>query len=165
MFFIHIILFACLDSKQEVVLPSTGNPNPSDNSEGLEPNVPPPTLDDGCQATHTWQKNAPKANTGVTVTSTLDTSRVVDGILVDFLLTDGEIAYGIMCPSRTISVEVPTNLGTVSLAVFVDANQNGPSKDDLQGVSKPISITTENIDVPSISLSTTPVPLFNFASE
>ena len=174
MFLLYVALIACTDDKQEVVLPSTvpadamtvtdadpaGNSNPVAAAPVDDPTVP---FGDGCQATHVWQQQAPRSDSGVTVNSTVETDRIVDEILVDFLRTDGEVAYGIKCSSKTISADVPSNLGTVRLAVFIDSDRNGPSRSDLQGFSQLISITTSAVTVAPISLSTTPVPLFNFA--
>ena len=176
MFFVFIALFACTDGKQEVVLPLKISPKPTQTTEAAPPeqsapidlapdNPSPLPFSDGCQATSVWQEMAPQPEVGVTVTSSAETSRIIAELLVDFLLSDGEVVYSVKCPSNAISVDVPSNLGTVRLAVFVDSDRNGPSKSDLQGVSQPISITTTAVTVPPISLSKTPVPLFNFGEE
>ena len=176
MFLIYTTLLACTDDKQEVVLPLRMAPDitkatdvaPIDEPDSVTPtstSAPEPPTIDGCQATHVWQQKAPQPTSGVTVTAKVETAQIINELLVDFLLSDGEVTYGIKCPSNTISVDIPANLGTVRLAVFVDNDRNGPSKSDLQGVSQPISITTNAVSVPPISLSETPVPLFNFAEE
>ena len=112
---------------------------------------------------HQWKDLRAKEIEKITFSASLDTSESVQMLLVDIISpTANEIQVGIMCPSKDIELEIPKNLGQVQLAIFIDNNNNGPSADDIQTLSKQFDISDKNISLGKIPISDTPITFYNF---
>jgi len=167
-----MLLYGCIDSKETYVLPSSveeqrakeksSSSLPVNENNPVTDIPPAPNITDGCRISHMWEESNPKEGKGIQLTGTLNASRPADIVIVDLINRDGEIVFGFLCPSKTIDIAIPKNLGQIYAAVFIDANNNGPSKDDLQGLSKKITIAETEITLPEIELSTDPISMFNF---
>jgi hypothetical protein len=171
-----LLIIGCWDSKETYTLPSNTGPhephiikkeisdvNAATGSENDDGMPPPPNESEGCRSTHNWRNKSPKNGTGIKFSTTFITTDPIDNLLVDFINPEGEIIYGTICPNGNISIEVPKDLGEIYIAIFVDENQNGPSKDDLQGFSDTFLIQNEDVHLSPISSSEKLIPKFNYA--
>lgn len=87
-------------------------------------------------------------------------------VLVDFILpTYGEVQYSIVCKGSELHFPVPRMLGKVSVAVFVDETEDGPSATDPQGLIEGVEIATDNIDLGTIELNASLGTLYQFEKE
>lgn len=101
----------------------------------------------------------------VTVSLSLDSSVLGQDLIVDLIQSEhGELKYGVTCKGTAFSFQAPKMLGSVRLAVFVDADQNGPTKNDTQGVTDSFIITDQPVTVSSVEWSTGPLSYYNFSS-
>ena len=50
----------------------------------------------------------------------------------------------------------------VKLAVFIDSNKNGPTADDIQGLSEELKIEMENFALDNLTLGKTPLTFYNY---
>lgn len=135
-------------------------PHPSDQDvDGSDT----PKASDGCIISHNWKELRSEDIEKVIFKASFETEEFVQHLLVDFISPrTREVKAGIICPSKEIEVAIPKNLGIVQVAIFIDSNQNGPSVDDLQGISEQIEIKDEEITITNITLSTTPLSYYNF---
>jgi hypothetical protein len=118
---------------------------------------------DGCILSHDWRDLRSDDVEKVLFRASFETDEPVQQLLVDFIsLETGKIEAGIICPSKEIKVDIPKNIGLIQVAIFIDNNQNGPSVDDLQGISEKIEIKDEEITIKNITLSDTPLSYYNF---
>ena len=61
--------------------------------------------------------------------------------------------FGVECATqKEFSIEIPTDLGKVWLAAFLDLNSDGPSKEDPQGRSAVIDIAGDKISEIEINI-------------
>ena len=89
-----------------------------------------------------------------------------DQILLDILDAKvGEILFNAVCFGGSFSFMIPPMLGEARLAVFIDADKNGPSANDLQGISEPFMVIDTEITMPPIAFSTTPLPMYKFGAD
>lgn len=89
-----------------------------------------------------------------------------DQILLDVLDAKvGEILFSAVCSGGSFSFRIPPMLGEARLAVFIDVDKNGPSSNDLQGISEPFMIIDTEITMPPIAFSTTPLPMYKFGAD
>ena len=99
----------------------------------------------------------------LTMSISLDSKAIGHPVLIDIIESEhGELQYGVVCKGQHPSFNIPKMLGTVRLAVFVDENQNGPSKEDTQGMSDIITITDTDIQIPKIEWMSTPISFYHF---
>ena len=111
------------------------------------------------------QKVELTAENSVTVSLSLDSSVLGQDLMVDLIQSEhGELKYGVTCKGTAFSFQAPKMLGSVRLAVFVDKDQNGPTKNDIQGVTSPFTITDQPITVSSFDWSTGPLSYYDFSS-
>lgn len=87
-------------------------------------------------------------------------------VLVDFILPEyGEVKYGVVCKGTDLRFPVPQMLGKVSVAIFIDTAEDGPSATDPQGLKTDVDITTENVELGTIELNATLGALYHFGQE
>ncbi len=99
----------------------------------------------------------------IALTVSLDVKAAGYEVMIDLIESSfGELKYGLVCSGTNPTLRVPKMLGTVRVAAFVDADTNGPSKNDVQGMSDPITITDQDLSIPTIQWSTTPIEFYNF---
>ena len=83
--------------------------------------------------------------------------------VIDLIQSEhGELQYGVVCKEPTSHFKHPKCLGTVRAAIFIDADHNGPSAKDVQGVTDVFTITDEFIPIPSVEWSDRPLSYYNF---
>lgn len=101
----------------------------------------------------------------VTVSLSLDSRVLGQDLMVDLIQSEhGELKYGVTCKGTAFSFQAPKMLGSVRLAVFIDADQNGPTKNDTQGVTDPFLITDQPVTVSSVEWGTGPLSYYDFSS-
>ena len=66
------------------------------------------------------------------------------------------------CESNQISLSIPKNLGRIMVVVFSDDNANGPSPDDIQGISTAVNVQENDIDLGLIKVYPRPIEFFQF---
>ncbi len=112
------------------------------------------------------QKEPLSKDNSVALTVSLDVKAAGYEVMIDLIESSfGELKYGLVCSGTNPTLRVPKMLGTVRVAAFVDADINGPSKNDLQGMSKPITITDQDVSIPTITWSDTPIEFYNFDAQ
>ena len=114
---------------------------------------------------------APPANQSVDLTSensvqltvSLDNQALGQQVLVDVIESEyGEVKYGLVCSGTNPTLTIPHMLGSVRVVVFIDGDKNGPSKNDTQGMTDVFTITKDDINIPEILWSDSPLPFYNF---
>lgn len=87
-------------------------------------------------------------------------------VLVDFILPEyGEVKYSVVCKGTDLRFPIPQMLGKVSVVVFIDEAEDGPSATDAQGIKHDFEITTENVDLGTIELNDSLGSLYHFGQE
>mgnify|MGYP007047380258 CR=1 FL=1 len=102
----------------------------------------------------------------LTMTVALDSKALGHQVMIDVIESEhGELKYGVVCKGQNPSFSIPKMLGTVRVAVFVDADKNGPSKADAQGMSNIITITDNDIEIPTVEWMSTPISFYHFENK
>ncbi len=129
---------------------------------------PPPPLEDKTLADNDC---APPPNQNVELTPensvqltvSLDNQALGQQVLVDVIESEyGEVKYGLVCSGKNPTLTIPQMLGSVRVVVFIDGDKNGPSKNDTQGMTDIFTITKDDINIPEIVWSESPLPFYNF---
>ena len=114
---------------------------------------------------------APPENQGKPITDdnsvpikvTLDPKVIGHQIMVDIIEAQhGELQFGVVCQGTEFSFKAPKMLGEVRVAVFIDADENGPSKTDVQGITDLFTITDEPIALSKVEWVDTPLSYYHF---
>ena len=106
----------------------------------------------GCRTTQYWSPSLDPQNT-VQVRGGINGDGSKKQYLIDVISVEKNASvFGVECfTSSELSFALPTDLGTVWLFAFVDANGNGLSKDDIQGRSEDIVVT--DVDLAGVVVS------------
>jgi len=118
--------------------------------------------DNDCAPPENQGKPITESNS-VTVTVSLDSKVIGHQIMVDIIESQhGELLFGVVCQGTEFSFKAPKMLGEVRVAIFVDADENGPSKTDVQGITDLFTITNEAISLPKVEWVDTPLAYYHF---
>ena len=129
------------------------------------PSKPPVELKtgDGCMATQKAQDEEKNFSSFLRLQTRFTEMQSNQILLGDILSPEsGEIHWQFTCIGSEIAIDVPSNLGKVQLAVFVDDDKNGPSSNDIQGISPVFFLEQTDIQLDPISASTDASSFYNF---
>ncbi len=112
------------------------------------------------------QTTALTPENSVTASISLDSKALGEDLMIDFIQSEhGELKYGVTCRGTEFSFQIPKMMGSVRVAVFIDKDRNGPSKEDIQGVTDSFTVTDQPITIPPVEWSTDPLSYYNFDSK
>ena len=105
-------------------------PQPDAASEGAKP-----PSDGSCQPAAYAIESHPRGGPTVTLSGSVGGAAAEGTMLVELVEPAQRMSvYGVACPlTTTFSIAVPADLGEVVLAIFIDANGNGPDSTDVAG--------------------------------
>lgn len=99
----------------------------------------------------------------ITVSVSLGPKVLGYDLMIDLIQSEhGELQYGVVCKGTNFSFKAPKMLGTVRAAVFIDADHNGPSAEDVQGVTETFTITDKSVTIPTVAWSDGPLSYYSF---
>jgi hypothetical protein len=189
---LFLFLWACL-SEPQYTLPELksqkspsllgDDPPPEPGNDGMiEENIPPPNdefSDNGglCRPVSSSMKRFPAVSeTGIEVSTDISIKEGSGALLVEVVRQDPEkgsvVVYNISC-NRASSLKffIPKNIGSVYAVYFADKGGDGPTEDDLVGVSDLMDTTQEDSFSHSIflekgnSIAPLQLPFFPIAEE
>ena len=122
-------------------------------------------VDEGC---------GPTSNYATKVTLTPENSSLISGTitggvsesgpyLIDVMDLEGTQLYSLMCTQPQFEFRVPAENNMARLAFFEDADRNGPSETDKQGMSDLLTLDKTPINGLQITLGGNVVEGFNFS--
>lgn len=181
-----IALLACGGPQETYIVPTgiqpqdpstTEAPPPAPSPSPNIPNIPPAVgeggnagdlpvgVDEGCGPTSTYadKTTLTDANSSL-ITGTITGGTSASGpFLIDLMDLEGTQLYSIMCTQAQFEFRVPAENNMARLAFFEDADRNGPSQTDKQGLSDILTLDMKPISGLQIVLGADMVDGFNFA--
>lgn len=177
-----LFIFACGGPQETYIVPTGAQPkglkpdsqnhstqslaeNDELEADGLPDEDMPMGVDEGCGPT----SNYVSKHTLTTENSSLITGTITGGVsesgpfLIDLIAIDGTQVYSIMCRKPQFEFRVPAENNVVRLAVFEDADQNGPSENDKQATSDILTLDNSPINGLTVILGEESVEGFNFS--
>ena len=177
---------ACGGPQETYIVPTGAQPkgaappSPEPSSAAVMPEDPPgaPTVDGGGSAGDipmgVDEGCGPTSNYSSKITLTPENSTLISGtisggvspngpFLIDLMDVEGTQLYSLMCTQPQFEFRVPADNNLARLAFFEDADKNGPSETDKQGMSDLITLDTTPISGLQIELGSSVVEGFNFS--
>ena len=177
-FAIHVLFTGCnnepeYDLSQIPIENTTPSQKQEKNSPSPPEEQPPPPddapedgafeIDDNDCVPPLGQETTLNEANSVTISVNLGPKVLGHELMIDLIQSEhGELQYGVVCKGTSFSFQAPKMLGTVRAAIFIDADHNGPSAKDVQGVTDVFTITDKAISIPSVEWSDRPLSYYNF---
>ena len=112
------------------------------------------------------QESVLNETNSVTVSVSLGPKVLGHELMIDLIQSEhGELQYGVVCKGTNFSFQAPKMLGTVRAAIFIDADHNGPSAEDIQGVTDIFTVTDKAVAIPTVTWSDGPISYYSFDGE
>ena len=151
------------ESKQPSLLGD--DPPPEPGNDGMSPDERPPPPNDEfsdseglCKPVASSQRRYPAvATTGLEVSTELSIKEGSGALLVEVVRLDEEkgsvVMYNVSCNlAVSLKYRVPKNIGSVYAVYFADKEGDGPTEDDIVGLSQVMDTTSEQAFTHKITL-------------